>query len=250
MGALFRDARLKIDRAKKHIADMQTAILVLEKSKTATVQRNTETRYQELVHDIPGWETALLNMSLIAGDALHNLRVALDYAWASAIERYVPNAVSGFNKFPVLRTRKEVEAALCGIKIDTACPALFDAVLSEISNVQPYERGQNGVIWALHQLDIFDKHLLLLGLRPFAGIKGIVVKDADGDVVHGPTLGTETAPPYVITFHNKVEIQNKGELVFEVTIEEAGVFKGLGILDLLATFSQYVLYVVQLFEKL
>ncbi len=247
MSAIFRDARLKIERANKHIADAEDAILALVDTKTATVQHDSDTGYQRLIHDIPEHENALLNLSLIIGDALHNLRTALDYGWASALDKHVPAAVSDFNKFPIRDTREQVEDALHGLKIQARCPALFEII---VSNIQPYEGGQAGVLHALNALDISDKHLLLLELSPRGGVKGIVVKKADGDIIRGSSYLAFTPPPYIVIFDKDIEIQDKGELSFTITVQEAGIFKGLPIRHLLSGFSQYVFYVMELLENL
>src|SRR5712692_9389078 len=96
MCAIFREARLKIDRANKHIADLKVAILALENTKSSTVQLNTKTGFQELIHAVPNLENACLNLSLIVGDAVHKLRTALDFVWVSTIERHVPAISSTF----------------------------------------------------------------------------------------------------------------------------------------------------------
>src|SRR5713226_2447842 len=126
MSAIFRDARLKDDRANKHVEELKAAIFSLKESNTARIEKNLETGHQELIHTLPGLEDALLNLSLIVGDAIHNLHTALDFAWVSTIERHIPAASSKFTKFPVRETREKLEAALHGAKIDTACPSLFN----------------------------------------------------------------------------------------------------------------------------
>jgi hypothetical protein len=246
MGAPFRDARLKIERANKHIADLELAISALEEANIATVQEDTNTRTEIVKHDNPGLADGLLKLSLIAGDAIHNLRVALDYAWASAIERYVPTAISGHNKFPVRDNRTDVEAALHGIEVDTKCPALFKAVVFEI---QPYNCG-NRLIYALHDLDISDKHLLLLELSPITGIRNISISDDQGNVYEGISLHTEPHKPYVIRTKPGLKFENKGKFSLNVAIKEAGVFKGVPIFDLLNSFRDFVFDSVQLLENL
>lgn len=90
MAALYKDARLKVDRAKKHIADFTAAMIALENACTVTVEQDEEGR-DCLTHEIPNSRQALDNLSLIAGDAIHNLRSALDFAWVSTITRLLPD---------------------------------------------------------------------------------------------------------------------------------------------------------------
>ena len=46
---------------------------------------------------------------MIVGDALHNLHAALDFAWVRLIELYAPTKMSPKTKFPVRKTREELE---------------------------------------------------------------------------------------------------------------------------------------------
>jgi hypothetical protein len=247
MSAFFRDARLKIQRANKHFADLRTDIVSLETTYAVTVENNPDTGHKELVHTIPNFDETCLNLSLIIGDVIHNLHTALDFAWVSTIEINAPEINSKFTKFPVRKTREELEAALRGVKVDILSPALFTLIVSDI---QPFEAGQSGVIYPLHELDISDKHLLLLELVPYAGIKGIVIRDKDGQIFRGSGMTVQSSGPYIVPFERDTEIEDKGELSVAITVKDAGIFHGLEVLDMLSGFSQYVNYVVHLLEKL
>jgi hypothetical protein len=246
-GRLFRDAHLKIERADKHIADLKTAMLGLEDTYTSTVERDAKTGYQKLVHTFPKADTALLGLSVIAGDAIHNLRTALDFAYVSTVKELIPSAVGNYTKFPVYPTKDQLEGVLKGRKIDSLCPNLFTTIVSDI---QQYRGGQAGVIYALHQLDISDKHSLLLGLTPNAHIKGIVLEKKRGETTTINTMTMGGAGSYAIAFPLTVKIKDNGKLRVTITVQEAGIFKGLPVLDMLSGFTQYMRYVVQLLENL
>jgi hypothetical protein len=246
MSALFRDARLKIERAKKHIAELKTAIISLEESQTSALKQDEKAGIQELTHTSPKLNQSLLEFSLIVGDAVHNLHTALDFAWANIIEAKIPSAKSDSTKFPVRPTREILEGCLHGIQVDVICPALLEIIVSKI---QPYEGGQNGVIWTLHRLDISDKHLLLLELTPRTAIRGLVLRDNNGDIFRGHGMPVQGTGPFVIALESGVEIQNKGTLSVEITIQEAGIFKGVPVTSLLDSFTNFTLYTVELLES-
>ena len=71
-------ARVKIDRAKKHLADLNTAIHAFEREwpYTTTVEINDQTGYEThkffLLSPIPN------DWGGVVGDCVHNLRSALD----------------------------------------------------------------------------------------------------------------------------------------------------------------------------
>jgi hypothetical protein len=247
MSAFFRDARLKIDRAKKHIADLKTAIVALEDTYRATIEQHPNTTAQSLIHEFPEAENALGNLSLIIGDVIHNLRSALDFAWYSTISKHLPDKNSDYTKFPVFETKQSVEGALHGIEVDARCKRLFDCIVSEL---QPYKGGHNSAIWTLHDLDISDKHLLLLELTTRGHIRGITVRDKDGQTHRGSSMAVQAPSPYIIDFENGIQIEDKGKLSVEITLAQAGIFRSLPVVGLLSDFSKFVLYTVQLLENL
>ena len=135
MTAQFRDARLKVERANKHIADLESAIEALEHTCTSTIEYRPDGG-QSLKHEIPEFRDALERLSLIVGDAIHNLHAAFDFAWQSTIKRLLPDKVSDSTKFPSRKTRQEVEAALHGIEIDTRCKPLLIASLPKSNHTR------------------------------------------------------------------------------------------------------------------
>ena len=248
MSKLFRDARLKVQRANKHIADLETAISVLKENYTAIVVQNIDTGHQDLIHAIPDFAGAADEMALIAGDAIHNLKTALDFAWMSTLRKHVPIANLDCAKFPVYPSRRELESALNGVPINARSnSALFELLVSDI---QPFEGGHNGVIYVLHKLDICDKHLLLLGLVPLAGIDGIRVQRPDGETVRGFGGATQNLPPYVIPFDGNIRIKEKGRLTFHIVLKEAGIYGSVHIMEVLPTFSRVVSNYIGLLERI
>lgn len=246
MGASFRDARLKIDRAKKHLSDFRSAVIAQNDTFTATIEYHPDTKAQSLVHGFPNLEGALSELSLIVGDAIHNLHSALDFAWCSTICAHLPDKFSDSTKFPVRNTLQELEGALRGIEVDTRCEPLFDCIVSDI---QPYNGGNNSVIWTLHQLDISDKHLLLLGLDPIGHIEGISIRDSDGQISRSSSMPAKGLNGfYIIGFEDGVQIEDKGRLSVTVTLQEAGIFNNVPAFSLLQDFSNLVLYTVKRLE--
>jgi hypothetical protein len=247
MSAFFRDAHLKLDWANEHIRYLDTAISAVEEDAIATLQKDGGSSTEFVKHEHPKLNEGLLRLSLMAGDAIHNLRVTLDYAWSGILHRHAPWAVSDHNSFPVRETREKVENALHGIEVDTRCHALFDTIVSDI---QPYDGGNGRLIWELHKIDISNKHILLLELLPKTGIVGIALEDESGQIYEGISITTEPNKPHIIRTKPGLKIKNKGKFSLNVTIKEAGAFKGFLILDLLTAFSDSVLNVLNRLEKL
>lgn len=88
------------------------------------------------------------------GDALHNLRSALDYmVWTLAHVDGPPERPQGI-QFPVSATAKGWKKAQKDLE------ALPPAVLDRLATLQPvfFPTPQEAALWHLHRLDIADKH--------------------------------------------------------------------------------------------
>lgn len=149
----------KLDRARKHADDLdceigdywsaQSCELVPVADDSAEVSRVRVTHLSPMPDSI----------SMVAGDAAHNIRSALDhFAWAAV----APSARSTRTAFPIGSAasagnpgawRRQVEQQLAG-----ASRELISAVVS----MQPWTGGQDEFLWAVHELDRVDKHRLLL----------------------------------------------------------------------------------------
>jgi hypothetical protein len=106
-------------------------------------------RFQEL------FPTPKEAVSLIAGDALHNLRSALDLLYCQLVANN-GKQISESDQFPITADAQKFEARLPEIKARigvSAAPTLED--------LKPYGGGHDAY-WRLHKLDIIDKHRLLL----------------------------------------------------------------------------------------
>src|ERR1019366_9034401 len=106
----------------------------------------------------------------ILGDALHNLRTSLDFV-ATEITS-VANKSVRYSKFPFRETRAEVVAAINGGLVKAAPPSVISTILDE---VKPY-KGGNDTLYALHDLDITDKHLLIVPTIAIATVSGVDLK--------------------------------------------------------------------------
>lgn len=95
-----------------------------------------------------------MNLSLIAGDAIHNLRSVLDHL-AHHLVCIGMNSRGPFSHvyFPIAENRKKYDTTKAdfveGMRKDAK-----DAIDAE----EPYGGGKGRLLWQLHQLDIIDKH--------------------------------------------------------------------------------------------
>lgn len=116
-----------------------------------------------------------------------------------------------------------------------------------MDNVRPYSTGGSWHICTLHDLDIIDKHRLILPVQKLTTIAGIVVEDENG-MVSGdswPISGNEL----YLDFHLNVQIKNKGKPSVRVCFAEGLATESLEVVSELAAFSRVVISVVKTLES-
>jgi hypothetical protein len=150
----FKHARLKLARGRKHIADLEQGIayFLSQKPHVAIIAEQSlgllGTRYHMHTYCVVEMQDEL---PLIFGDAVHNLRVALDVLANDAV------ALSGTPPkdvyFPFGKDPEHLEDMIKK-KMKGAAPDAKALVRS----LKPYDGG-NDALRALHDLDIKDKHI-------------------------------------------------------------------------------------------
>ena len=212
MNELFHGARLKIERAKKHVRDLNGILVRINAHPHAIlIETDPNTGYDSLKFE-PS-EAVPEEFMCIAGDALHNLRTALDFV-ANDIEFATNGKRSRHTKFPVYDTRDELVAAIHGGFKDKAPERVVNFIVDVI---QPYEAGDGKPIWALHALDIEDKHRLLVPYVKFQWIRRVCYKDGTGEVFELPEWAATT--DHISKFptrKRKVEVTDKGKATISV----------------------------------
>lgn len=244
----FISAHLKVERANKHIADIEKIIFSLPDAHTVSVERNPQSGKPSIKFAVGDIRKVGKQLALIAGDAIHNLRTALDYAWIAAVERHLPFPPDDFSKFPVFKTREAVENALKGRKIDALCPSLYKLIVSDI---KPYLGGDESVYY-LHDLDISDKHLLLIPTIALNVIRNVAFKNKEtGQVVRGGAWSTPEPGIHFVDFpEGHWDIEDNGELAVAVIFTDIKYMQGMGILPSLQFFSKLTLQIIELLDTL
>ena len=243
---MFEEPRLKIKRANHHIDDFNTLFQNLvgqdglyrlfSEENPAGVFRLVARVGQLIPEEAP----------LILGDAIHNLRSALDLM-ACDIVRAFNETPDRHTKFPFRDSEQKLIAALNGGKIKAAGSGVVDLIAKVI---QPYPGGNGVALYALHDADIDDKHLLI---RPVIGefkLTGVTASSPQGAFYNQHTfiitgegqLGTQRASaPY--------EVHNQGQASFSIFFDKGNPFSGNPIVPTLHQLSQLVSGVVDSVEK-
>jgi hypothetical protein len=147
---------LKLDRARHHISDLDTEVRNFLHSRPFEIDHH-EHGNPQMAEWILTRETPVPHViSAIAGDAIQNLRTALDYIVCAMVERN-QNRVSSESGFPISKSLAAYQNPNTQKKLD----GISAEAHSFIDNLRPYAGG-NDTLWLLHRLNNRDKHRLLL----------------------------------------------------------------------------------------
>jgi hypothetical protein len=185
--------------------------------------------------------------AVVIGDAVHNLRCALDHMAVQIATEADPSIDTKQLYFPFAKTRDDLIGSLKGV-IKVAGRPILDVILDKI---KPYERPDgNSVLYALSALDNDDKHNLLTPSVSIARIDGISGFDAQ----HGIVLRDQTVilagdtQMGVIGVPGQFQIADHGRATAEIVFAKEGVLQGQAVLPALCQLLQIVAGAVQAIE--
>jgi hypothetical protein len=148
---------LKLDRAAKHIGDLETAIedyfsgspcaIVVEDMKVPNIL--TQAWTARIRKPVP------TTLAPIIGDAVHNLRSSLDLLACDLVR--LKGKEANRVHFPFCEKSEELKKAIKERYLNRA----GSDVVRVITSLKPY-RGGNLALRAIHDMDISDKHYALL----------------------------------------------------------------------------------------
>jgi hypothetical protein len=175
----------KIERAKKHIRDFdRERIFFLDADPYVVITKfNSE---QNVTESILGPLPVMPNeLSLMVGDAIQNLRSALDYLVA-ALVRSIGNEPR-FVYFPISETPEKYISESEG-----KTKGMPQEAKQLIDSMEPYGGGNGNDLWYLHTLNNADKHRLLMTVCANVGQQAIFTLSPGGNtfstLVHAPGL--------------------------------------------------------------
>jgi hypothetical protein len=146
-------ADLKIERAKEHICDLKHRVAAFTEGDPYSVVPELDPNTGKRVYRFRQNQRIPPEIALRTGEAVQNLRSALDYVVWALVDGAKQTRLTGF---PIFESAEIYEAKSPG-KVEGMCKDAIDA----INTTKPYKGGTDP-LWHLHQLNNFDKHRLLL----------------------------------------------------------------------------------------
>ncbi len=179
----FYGPKLKMDRADHHIGELEAIFrrYVLDNMRRSRPQKKRDGRVvpsRRLGSKLPE------HVPTILGDAIHNLRVALDHAYTILVQA-TGGTTTDYTAFKFGKDRQSLEGSMKGAKEDRLPDEIITLILDEI---EPYAGGKLS-LYDLHRLDITDKHSVLLPLQRALHVDMLDLVGPDGKPTGGGIQG-------------------------------------------------------------
>jgi hypothetical protein len=246
----FIHSRKKVERAIKHIHDLNEFVSDFSRSDFYSV---TIEKYKgancvaiKYVKQFP-----LSAAALIIGDALHNMRSALDILYYRAFAGTTGSA-DKWTRFPVRDEREELISSINGgLKekklLDHSGAIRLRDFLVDI--VQPYQAG-NWPLWALHDMNIMDKHQLLVPVFKVMQFSGIRLEDERGNifVADGQPYFTEDSYRFKILREGEFKVHDKGNAATAIVFSSGVPLTNKPVLPALTQLAETVSRTIDVFE--
>jgi hypothetical protein len=251
MGDFGHASQRKVGWAEKHIGDLNSLLLRLQNTRhhAISVDQDAEKRNWINVEYDPSALKAD-EAALIIGDALHNLRSALDILWHEVI-RECGGTTTKYTRFPVRDTREELIPVLGNaLKKKQISDPVHDLLLDTIT---PYE-ARNYFLWALDDLNIRDKHQLIIPVLNWTWIAGVCFEDDNGTVYDAPVLvadksfrGMLPIDPY---YRKNLTVKDQGQASPNILFNHGFPFQGRPVIPALSGISKEVTRTIKAFDLL
>jgi hypothetical protein len=190
-------ARNKLDRAKTHFDEVNAAIeatLGAEAKASKLPPHEYQPDRQQLIIRCPKPRPIDPSLSLAIGDCVHNLRSALDHlAFQLAVLNGKAKEAETMISFPVFLCDKKYQGFI-GKKVE---PFIDRGALALIQELQPYYAGNLGkddILWVLSQLDVIDKHRMIVAVSRHLRPEGFSVRVPGGEFFENDLPTSEWKP--------------------------------------------------------
>lgn len=239
----FVGPKLKLIRARQHVKELAERIAVFASSQPFNMYINTfENRtpifFFGMVGPIPP------DVSLAYGDAIHCLRASLDLLACDLVR--ANNECADKVYFPFARDKDGLEDQIKSKRFYRA----GDAAVELLRRQEPHWEG-NAALRALHELDVQDKHQMILPTYPWVLVPLMHITYPNGvfqayeHVRFGPDagIGVGSVP---------LKIEFFGELTLEATFSNDAPkpLQSKLLLETLESFCQMVAGIIEAFELL
>jgi hypothetical protein len=239
--------RLKAERADSHINEL---IRLTQPLSGELFSIAVEPSLDIPDHEKPMFDVAYRpkkpipqTLGLVIGDAIHNLRAALDHLATGIIRTKDPEAKP---YFPVSKKRDDLVNSGSLAAMEAALPGTKKLLLDKI---RPVDDARNA-LWAFSSLDIDDKHNLILPVVTIAEIRGFSIVYGS-TVISNATAINDAAYPFMLaTTRTPLTIQGNPQPIVQVEFGKGTPFKGHPVIPTLLDIRNLVGETLNAFSEL
>jgi hypothetical protein len=249
MIAPFEASKLKLARAERHIDELSAEIstYLAEKPVAVIVEQPPELKDIESC----AWITRIrrnvpVALSAIIGDAIHNLRAALDLLACDVVRLNGKDAKTVY--FPFGKSAEQLEGQIKARNFQCAHPDCVNLLRS----LQPYTGG-NVALRGIHDLDVRDKHVALIPAIGAAYIDAFTLKI--GDHLNPIPSWSSTIPRdgwwmLRLPMANNIALGTEIRAEFTLVFDNDSPFAGHEIIKTLRAIHEHVTGTIKAFETL
>jgi hypothetical protein len=240
----YSGALLKVERAEVHISELDFLLFTYLRRRPYCIVQKMDFETEEFGFEITLTERPPATAALLLGDALHNLRAALDHT-ISAIAAAGGHPIEK-TFFPFASSSATIEQA---IKKGVALAG--EEAMNICRGLSPYPGG-NDALWGLHAADIADKHRAIIPGAAYGNFQFRLLPNSNqqgvGIEVPIHPLGDE---PYFVPGINGREHETPSEigLSLDVIFPTNGPLGGYPMVATLFELRRLVLEAIGEFQK-
>jgi hypothetical protein len=252
---------LKIERADQHIRELEARLKSFVEDDPYEAVEKKEPDTGDRIWVVKVKSDPPPRLSIVLGDAVHNLRSALDHlACALVTAEAGASAVHRATAFPISDTAEKCEASLTNVQA-----AGKDAL--DLMRASKAYKGGNDALWALRELDDRDKHHLLITVGAAYQSVGIDMAKFLTNL-HPGAPALPPMPVFLAPLDRQFPLENDDELfripanapggehhpdpqfIFQVALGEPDVFEGAPLLETVTNLRDVVAELVEQFAPL
>lgn len=247
MADVFCGAKLKIERANRHIAELHSAFQNFFSTKPYKLLTDFDENIRKYGLRVEMTEALPPMTGVIIGDVVHNLRSSLEHVWSDLHAIALGESARERSKFPMHMTRENLVNEVCDGEIHTSFPEIAAAV---IDTIKPYKGGQT-LIWLTGKLWNIDKHRLPITTYGVTHVEGIDVRvDKTGSQYMGCSARVDQGRCVgLVATDAPMTVTNQGQATFYVQFDEPGLLEGDPVVPTLAQMSQLTSEAVDIIEQ-
>jgi hypothetical protein len=251
INSIMLGPRLKVKRAHRHIDELMQRTspldpslytIAVEKTPKSVIHKNATVFQLAYRPKKPIPET----LALAIGDAIHNLRAALDHLANAVIRAWHPSPEEkGY--FPMGPKREDFVASRHFAPIEEAIPGAKKFLLEKI---RP-EDGANERLWAFGTLDNDDKHNLILPTVTFAQISNINAVLPGNNIMRNCGAGGDATRPSIIirSEGGPISVENNLQTSVDVKFGQGTTFENEPVIPTLLQFAELTSETLNSFER-